>query len=65
MCVGGVLGVGCGGSKKEEEDSEKELTRLSVHPISLQLGEHSDINLRGNSPPLSTEIARKVQHVRE
>lgn len=33
--------------------------------ISLQLGEHSNFNLRPNSPPLSTEIANMVQYVRE
>lgn len=35
-----------------------------MRPISVQLPEHSNINFRANSSPLSAKIANKVQYVR-
>lgn len=55
------------GQKIERERGRRRRGRGDwvVRPISLQLREHRNINLRANSPPLSTEIANKVQYVRE
>lgn len=52
--------------QREEETGDGESgVGLSVRPISPQLREHSNFNLRPNSPPLSTEIANMVLYLRE